>query len=83
MAEQGDKMDPNQKEHMRKLIKSMGKDKTIIISTHLLDEAEIVANRIVLINSGEVVIDGTIKDIINKTKKTNLEDAFKLLTYSE
>ena len=83
LDEPTDGLDPNQKEHMRKLIKSMGKDKTIIISTHLLDEAEIVANRIVLINSGEVVIDGTIKDIINKTKKTNLEDAFKLLTYSE
>ena len=83
LDEPTDGLDPNQKEHMRKLIKSMGKDKTIIISTHLLDEAEIVANRIILINSGEVIVDGTIKDIISKTKKKDLEDAFKLLTYSE
>ncbi len=83
LDEPTDGLDPNQKEHMRKLIRDMGKDKTIIISTHLLDEAETVANRIFLINNGEIIIDGTVKDILSKTKKKTLEEAFKLLTYSE
>ncbi|MBQ2885499.1 MAG: ABC transporter ATP-binding protein [Alphaproteobacteria bacterium] len=83
LDEPTDGLDPNQKDHMKKLIKELGKEKTIIISTHLLDEAESVANRVILINQGKIIIDGTVKDILNKTKKKTLEESFKLLTYSE
>ena len=83
LDEPTDGLDPNQKDHMRSLIKEMGKDKTIVISTHLLEEAETIANRIVLVNNGAVVIDGTIKEILSKTKKKTIEEAFRLLTYSE
>ena len=83
LDEPTDGLDPNQKDHMRKLIKDMGKNKTIIISTHLLDEAETVANRIVLINNGEIIADGTAENIIKQTKKKTLEETFRLLTYSE
>ena len=54
LDEPTDGLDPNQKNHMRKLISKMGKEKTIIISTHLLDEAETICNRIVLINKGKI-----------------------------
>lgn len=47
LDEPTDGLDPNQKEHIRELITRMGRDKTIIISTHLLDEAETIANRII------------------------------------
>ncbi len=80
LDEPTDGLDPNQKEHMRNLIKDMGKNKTIIISTHLLDEAESIANRIILINKGKTVIDGTLKNILSQTKNKTLEHAFKSLT---
>lgn len=80
LDEPTDGLDPNQKEHMRNLIKEMGKDKTILISTHLLDEAESIATRIILINKGQVLVDGTLKDILFKADVPTLEQAFKKLT---
>lgn len=80
LDEPTDGLDPNQKDHMRKLIKEMGKNKTIVISTHLLEEAENVASRIILINKGKLVADGCLKDILNQTGSKTLEDAFRLLT---
>lgn len=82
LDEPTDGLDPNQKSHMRELISQMGKDKTIIISTHLLDEAETVCNRIVLINKGKIMADGTCKDILKKSKTKSLEEAFAKLTIS-
>jgi ABC-2 type transport system ATP-binding protein len=80
LDEPTDGLDPNQKKHMRKLIADMSKDKTIIISTHLLDEAEAVATSIMLINNGKIVAQGDVKDILKKTKKKTLEEAFFALT---
>ena len=80
LDEPTDGLDPNQKEHMRQLITEMSKDKTILISTHLLDEAETLANRIILINKGRVVADGGLNDILSKAKKKTLAEAFKFLT---
>ena len=80
LDEPTDGLDPNQKTHMRNLISKMGKNKTIIISTHLLDEAETVCNRIVLINKGKIMADGTCQDILKQTKTKSLEKAFAKLT---
>lgn len=80
LDEPTDGLDPNQKEHMRQLISEMSKDKTILISTHLLDEAETLANRIILINKGKIIADGTLGDILCKAKKKTLAEAFKFLT---
>lgn len=83
LDEPTDGLDPNQKEHMRNLISNMGKDKTILISTHLLDEAETIADRIILINKGQIAADGTLAEILRKTGAENLEQAFKKLTTGE
>lgn len=83
LDEPTDGLDPNQKEHMRNLISNMGKDKTILISTHLLDEAETIADRIILINKGQIAADGTLTEILRKTGTENLEQAFKKLTTGE
>jgi ABC-2 type transport system ATP-binding protein len=80
LDEPTDGLDPNQKDHMKKLIKDMGKGKTIIVSTHLLDEAQSIANRIILINKGKIVADGSLKEILKQTKCSSLEDAFRHLT---
>lgn len=80
LDEPTDGLDPNQKEHIRQLISDMKNDKTIIISTHLLEEAETMATRIILINKGKIIADGEVKDILAAAGKKNLDDAFKTLT---
>jgi len=80
LDEPTDGLDPNQKEHMRALIKNMSTNKTILISTHLLDEAETISSRIILMNLGKIVANGSLKEILSQTKKKTLADAFKILT---
>ena len=52
------------------------KNKTIIYSTHYMEEAENICDRVIMINKGIVVTEGTPEEIKNKTKTTNLRDAF-------
>ena len=80
LDEPTDGLDPNQKDYIRKLIVEMAKEKTIIISTHLLDEAESICSRIILINKGKIKADGSLKKILNETNTKNLADAFKKMT---
>ena len=60
LDEPTDGLDPNQKHAVRALIRGMSKDKTIVISTHLLEEVEAACSRAVIINRGIVVVDGTL-----------------------
>ncbi|MBO7097079.1 MAG: ABC transporter ATP-binding protein [Alphaproteobacteria bacterium] len=80
LDEPTDGLDPNQKEHMRNLIFSMREDKTILISTHLLDEAEAICSRIIIINRGQIMADGSCDEIFKITKTKSLDAAFKKLT---
>ena len=80
LDEPTDGLDPNQKTHIRELITSMGKHKTILISTHLLEEAETIATRIILISRGRIMADGTLTGILKQTRSRTLENAFKKLT---
>lgn len=52
-------LDPNQIIEIRKLIKELGKEKTVILSSHILSEVEATCDRIVIINKGKIVADGT------------------------
>jgi ABC-2 type transport system ATP-binding protein len=52
-------LDPNQIVEIRDIIRSIGKEKTIILSTHILSEAEATCDRIVIIDKGAIVADGT------------------------
>jgi ABC-2 type transport system ATP-binding protein len=56
-------LDPNQIVEIREIIKRIGKEKTIIFSTHILSEAEATCDRIVIINKGVIVADGTTSEI--------------------
>jgi ABC-2 type transport system ATP-binding protein len=52
-------LDPNQIVEIREIIKRIGKEKTIILSTHILSEAEATCDRIVIINRGQIIADGS------------------------
>jgi len=52
-------LDPNQIVEIRELIKRLGREKTVILSTHILPEVEATCDRILIINQGKIVADGT------------------------
>ncbi len=56
-------LDPNQIVEIRKIIREIGKEKTIILSTHILSEAEATCDRIIIINKGKIVADGSTESI--------------------
>jgi ABC-2 type transport system ATP-binding protein len=58
-------LDPNQIVEIRKLIRQLGKKKTVILSTHILPEVEATCDRILIINKGKIVADGT-ADLLRK-----------------
>lgn len=67
-------LDPNQIVEIRKIIKRIGQEKTIIFSTHILSEAEATCDRIVIINQGKIVADGS-ADILKKSaSQSNILD---------
>jgi ABC-2 type transport system ATP-binding protein len=68
-------LDPNQIVEIREIIKQIGKEKTIIFSTHILSEAEATCDRIVIINRGRIVADGskeTLKQSMSGQSQINL-----------
>ncbi|GAB6094889.1 ATP-binding cassette domain-containing protein [Desulfatiferula olefinivorans] len=56
-------LDPNQIVEIRKIIREIGREKTIILSTHILSEAEATCDRIIIINKGKIVADGSTESI--------------------
>jgi ABC-2 type transport system ATP-binding protein len=58
-------LDPNQIVEIRKLIRELGRQKTVILSTHILSEVEATCDRILIINQGKIVADGT-ADLLKK-----------------
>ncbi|WP_244534511.1 ABC transporter ATP-binding protein [Hyphomicrobium sp. CS1GBMeth3] len=68
MDEPTDGLDPNQKHHVRELIREMASTKAIIVSTHILEEVEAVCTRAVIINRGRIVADGTAEDLLRRAR---------------
>ncbi|HUT85544.1 MAG TPA: ATP-binding cassette domain-containing protein [Elusimicrobiales bacterium] len=62
-------LDPNQAHQMRKLIKSLGKEKTIMLSTHILTEAKEVCDEIIIINKGKIVAKGDTEMLLSGGEK--------------
>ena len=56
-------LDPNQIVEIRKLVRELGKEKTVILSTHILPEVEATCDRILIINKGKIVADGTAESL--------------------
>ena len=71
-------LDPNQLVDIRALIRSLGKDRTVVLSTHIMQEVEAMCDRVVLIRLGEIVADASLSDMVNAPG--GLEAQFKSLT---
>jgi ABC-2 type transport system ATP-binding protein len=80
MDEPTDGLDPNQKHAVRALIRGMAKDKTIIVSTHLLEEVDAICTRAVIIDQGRIVIDATPAEFAARAPSGRLDDVFRQLT---
>ncbi len=62
-------LDPNQLEEIRALIRNISREKTVILSSHIMQEVEAVCNRVVIINKGKIVANGAISEIKNMQHK--------------
>ena len=56
-------LDPNQLVEIRKLIRQLGKDKTVLLSTHILQEVDALCDRVIIINKGEIVLDDSLESL--------------------
>ena len=64
-------LDPNQLVGIRELIKDLGKSKTVLLSTHVLQEVEILCDRVILIDEGRIVFDDNISEMGDREKMEN------------
>lgn len=62
-------LDPNQLVEIRELIKNIGKDKTVFLSTHIMQEVEAICDRVIIINKGKIVEDKNLKTLVNEQIK--------------
>ena len=68
LDEPTDGLDPNQKHEVRNLIKTMGKEKAIIVSTHILEEVDAICSRVIIIDRGKLVFNGTPAELRNRSE---------------
>ena len=71
-------LDPNQLLEIRNLIKEVGKDKTVLLSTHIMQEVDKMCSRVIIINKGKIVDDQLISNFQNN--KIDIEEHFRKLT---
>jgi ABC-2 type transport system ATP-binding protein len=65
-------LDPNQIVEIREIIRRIGREKTVILSTHILSEAEATCDRVVIINKGKIIADGSTQDLQTQSDQTSL-----------
>jgi len=68
-------LDPNQLVEIRQLIQNIGRDKTVFLSTHIMQEVEAICQRVIIINKGNIVADKKLSDL-NKTSQQIIEVEF-------
>ena len=73
-------LDPNQLTEIRELIKQLGKNKTVIISTHIMQEVEAICEEVIIIDKGRIVANASIDELKKEHQLTSLEDIFRKLT---
>jgi len=70
-------LDPNQIVEIRELIKSAGKEKTVLLSTHIMQEVQAMCDRVIIINQGKLVLDENIEALEEKYQGLSLEEIFR------
>jgi ABC-2 type transport system ATP-binding protein len=73
-------LDPNQIIEIRELIRQLGKDKTVLFSTHILQEVEALCDRVIIINKGKLVADSSLRELKSLAAQDSLEEIFRTLT---
>lgn len=73
-------LDPNQLTDIRELIKNLGKAKTVVLSTHIMQEVDALCEQVVIINKGKIVSDSLLTDLKSQHQTDSLEDIFRSLT---
>ncbi|WP_068596208.1 ABC transporter ATP-binding protein [Vaginella massiliensis] len=71
-------LDPNQIIEIRELIREIGREKTVILSTHIMQEVEALCSRVILLNKGEIIADQSIEEF--KGQYQSLEEVFQVMT---
>ncbi|MFV5691164.1 gliding motility-associated ABC transporter ATP-binding subunit GldA [Flavobacterium sp. LT1R49] len=69
-------LDPNQLIEIRNVIKNVGKDKTVFLSTHIMQEVEAICDRVIIINNGKIVADKKLNNLISEDKEQVIEVEF-------
>lgn len=69
-------LDPNQLVEIRNVIKNVGKDKTVFLSTHIMQEVEAICDRVIIINNGKIVADKKLDNLISTEKEQVIEVEF-------
>jgi ABC-2 type transport system ATP-binding protein len=80
LDEPTDGLDPNQKNEVRTLIRSMAAEKAVILSTHILEEVEAICTRVIIIASGRIVADETPSALRARQPGARLDEIFRTLT---
>ncbi|MBM3438132.1 MAG: ATP-binding cassette domain-containing protein [Bacteroidetes bacterium] len=75
-------LDPNQVLEMRNVIKNLGKNKTVLLSTHIMQEVEAMCSRVILLNHGKIIADDTLEGLKQTSPNDSLEIIFRNLTNS-
>lgn len=70
-------LDPNQIVEIRELIKNLGKDKTVLFSSHILQEVEAMCERVIIINKGNIVADNKLNELMHGKQKNELRVRLK------
>ncbi|MFV5687022.1 gliding motility-associated ABC transporter ATP-binding subunit GldA [Flavobacterium sp. ZT3R25] len=69
-------LDPNQLIEIRNVIKNVGQDKTVFLSTHIMQEVEAICDRVIIINNGKIVADKKLDNLISEDKEQVIEVEF-------
>ncbi len=83
LDEPTDGLDPNQKHEVRNLIQQMAPAKTVILSTHILEEVEAICTRLIIISRGQVVVDDTPGGLRARHGGARLDEIFRRLTQTD
>jgi ABC-2 type transport system ATP-binding protein len=80
LDEPTDGLDPNQKHEVRGLIRAMAPGKTIVISTHILEEVDAVCTRAIVVARGRLLADDTPQGLASRSPSGRLDEVFRTLT---